>query len=183
MRFNNLPRATHRKWQSHWLLFVSRDLLVSFFSFNWRYFYPERLPRNQYGLFFGVCKFSLLEALGKKQHETKAHLIVSLFFANEVKGWMNGLCLVPIWGRCRIAAPPLAGVKLARQMPAACRVEPVPAASPVQLLICTEDAQCSRHTDRNSSGARITGKSIGKWNPPTDSTLLFNQNLGARSRG
>lgn len=77
---------------------------------------------------------------------------------------MSGLCFIPAWERQRIAAGPLVSGEAGRTVaPAACGAGPAPAAAATCLSSSSVSAhRVQRHTDGNSSGARITGKSIGE---------------------
>lgn len=55
------------------------------------------LPGNQYRFFSWVCKFSLLEALGKKQNETKTLNYEFIFCVTVGKGWTNAVKRILFW--------------------------------------------------------------------------------------
>lgn len=146
-------------WQSH--CYLGEDTLL------WAFFlFIEDIITLRYCL--GSIRIFIESAnfLRKKTTWNKSTLNYEFIFCvNEVRGWMNFVWFQSEGG---VRLQPwllVSGEAGQTEMPAAYGAEPVPAAAAVCLRSSYAQSARSvqRHTEGNSSRAKVTGKSVGKW--------------------
>lgn len=129
------------------------------------------LPGNQYRFFSWVCKFSLLEALGKKQNETKTLNYEFIFCVTVGKGWTNAVKRILFWYHSEgsVSLQPRLTAVQQWGWPGwdACSLLGRPAPATAAACLCSSSArsaQCSQAHRWGFKWGQDPWKSAGKWN-------------------